>query len=43
MDLAHGFLAHITNAEWAEKVRSYLEMSAKEQGDDEFAAVYGLV
>jgi len=43
MDMANAFMVHITNAEWAAKVRSVIELGVREEEDDEFAAIYGLV
>jgi hypothetical protein len=43
IDLAYGFLAHVATPEWAAHVISILEMSARDQGDDEFAGLHGLV
>lgn len=41
--MAYAFLVHLVGKEYAEFNRGILELSAREEGDDEFAAVYGLV
>ncbi|KAF7315676.1 DJ-1 protein-PfpI domain-containing protein [Mycena indigotica] len=43
MDMAGGFLDHIAGKEYGLVCRSFLEMSVKNEGDDEFAAYHGLV
>jgi len=43
MDLANGFIEHVASKNWAIVLRNGLEMSAKGSGDDEFAAIHGLV
>lgn len=42
-DMASAFLVHLIGDEATKKIRGVVELSAKEQGDDEFAEYYGLV
>lgn len=42
MDMAVAFLEVLVGKEFAEFNRVGLELSAKDQEDDEFAAIYGL-
>ncbi|THH26706.1 hypothetical protein EUX98_g7482 [Antrodiella citrinella] len=42
-DMASAFLEHLLGAEVTSKIRGIAELSVRQQGDDEFAAVYGLV
>ena len=41
--MANAFMIHITNAEWAAKVRSVIELGVREEKDDEFAEIHGLI
>lgn len=43
MDLAKAFLAHITTPEFADLWATNLEYAGRGEGDDEFAAIHGLV
>ncbi|KAL1747632.1 class I glutamine amidotransferase-like protein [Schizophyllum fasciatum] len=43
MDMANAFVKEIAGDVTAQLIQAMLEMRAKEQGDDEFAAVHGLV
>ncbi|KAJ4480964.1 class I glutamine amidotransferase-like protein [Lentinula aciculospora] len=43
MDLAHAFLEYLAGHDTADKLGMVLEMSYKQAGDDEFAAIHGLV
>ncbi|KAF5383899.1 hypothetical protein D9757_007366 [Collybiopsis confluens] len=43
MDLANAFLGYLAGPETAKQFGAVVEMSVKEEGDDEFAAVNGLV
>ncbi|KAF7376409.1 DJ-1 protein-PfpI domain-containing protein [Mycena sanguinolenta] len=43
MDLAGGFLDHLVGKEMGLAMRSFIELSMKEEDDDEFAAYHGLV
>lgn len=40
--MAHAFLTHLAGEAVATKVRNLVEASVHEEGDDEFAAVFGL-
>lgn len=42
-DMANAFLVHLIGDEIPKEIRGVVELTAKEQGDDEFAAYYGLV
>jgi len=43
MDMANAFLVHLVGDEVARVIRGIVELSAKGEGDDEFAEFYGLV
>ncbi|KAJ6625892.1 class I glutamine amidotransferase-like protein [Mycena sp. CBHHK59/15] len=43
MDLAGGFLDHLVGRELGFAMRAFIELSAKDENDDEFAAYRGLV
>lgn len=43
MDMANAFLIHLVGEEVARTIRGVIELSARNQDDDEFAAFYGLV
>ncbi|KAF7315675.1 DJ-1 protein-PfpI domain-containing protein [Mycena indigotica] len=43
MDMAGGFVDHLVGKELGLACRSFLEMSVRDEGDDEFAAYHGLV
>ena len=43
IDMAKAFLAYLTIEEYANEMAKNLEWTACEEGDDEFAAVHGLV
>lgn len=43
MDMANAFLIHLLGEETAEFIRGVIELSARNQDDDEFAAYYGLI
>lgn len=43
MDMASAWMEHVAGKEFAATARAGMELSAKEEGDDEFAAVFGLV
>lgn len=40
--MANAFLVHLVGADVARSIRTIVELSAKEQDDDEFAEYYGL-
>jgi len=40
--MAYAFLIHLAGKEYAEFNRAIMEFSARDEGDDEFAAVHGL-
>ncbi|KLO14256.1 class I glutamine amidotransferase-like protein [Schizopora paradoxa] len=42
-DMANAFLQHIVGEETAKQIRGIIELSSREEGDDEFADFYGLV
>lgn len=42
MDLANAFLKHLIGEENALVISRTMELKAHEEGDDEFAALYGL-
>lgn len=41
--MANAFLVHLVGDEVAKVIRGIIEMSAKDEGDDQFAEFYGLV
>ena len=41
--MAYAFLVHLAGKEYAEVCRIIMEFSARDETDDEFAAVHGLV
>jgi hypothetical protein len=43
MDMANAFLTHLVGEDAMKFIRSVVELSARGEGDDEFAAVHGLV
>ncbi|KAJ7593981.1 class I glutamine amidotransferase-like protein [Mycena floridula] len=43
MDQANAFLEYFTSKEWAQVIRNMVELGIKDEDDDEFAAVHGLV
>ncbi|KAJ6577797.1 class I glutamine amidotransferase-like protein [Mycena capillaripes] len=43
MDMANAWLEHIAGKELAAKLRGVIELSARGEGDDEFAEMFGLV
>lgn len=43
MDMASAWMEHVAGKDFTANARSVLELSAKEEGDDEFAGVFGLV
>ena len=43
LDMAKAFLAHLTTEDYANEMANIIELRPCEEGDDEFAAVYGLV
>lgn len=40
--MAYAFLIHLVGKEYAEFNRSIMEFSARDEEDDEFAAIHGL-
>jgi hypothetical protein len=40
--MANAFVQHLIGDEFAEKIRSIIELSAKEVDEDEWAAYHGL-
>jgi hypothetical protein len=42
MDMAHAFLKHLIGEENAKTIARLVELSPRAEGDDEFAAYYGL-
>ena len=43
MDMTNAFLTHLVGEEVTKKIRGIIELSEREQYDDEFAAIHGLV
>lgn len=41
--MAYAFLIHLAGKEYAEFCRAIIEFRARDEADDEFAAVHGLV
>ena len=41
--MGYAFLEHLVGAELATTIRGIVELSLREEGDDEFAEFYGLV
>jgi hypothetical protein len=42
MDMTNAFLTHLVGGEVTKIIRGIIELSEREQYDDEFAAVHGL-
>lgn len=40
--MAYAFLVHLAGKEYAEISRAIMGLSAQDEGDDEFAAIYGI-
>ena len=43
MDMANGFLIHLVGEETAKAIKGVIELAAVGQGDDEYAAFFGLL
>jgi hypothetical protein len=41
--MANAFLTHLVEDDATKIIRSFVELSARSEDDDEFAAVYGLI
>lgn len=43
IDMGYAFLVHLVGEDVANRIRGVAEVGIRQQGDDEFAEIYGLV